>query len=288
MKVTGFISSPAAARGNRSCQYFYCNGRYIRSPLMQTAVEQAYKNRLLTGRYPACVLYLTLGHSSVDVNVHPAKTEVKFSYERKVFDLIYQAVALALESEKPAASYVKREGGSYSAPAADPAAAQSVKSAPRADFYQHMSAESFRENGYAVKSTAKPARPVSAPVSTPAPRSYDSAVPSSVVRVKAPAAQENVQRPGGFQHFSEKLPKNDSEIEGQTRFELPVSPNFAGETVKIRHSADFSQEPPHKTVENSVQNVENDLLPLRFIGEALKTSSSSTSTPPTSGSYLTV
>ena len=74
MAVRGFVSSPAAGRGNRGAQYFYCNGRYIKSALLQSAVEQAYKNTLLTGRYPACVLYLELGYGSVDVNVHPAKT----------------------------------------------------------------------------------------------------------------------------------------------------------------------------------------------------------------------
>lgn len=100
MAVSGFVSSPAAGRGNRSAQYFYCNGRYIKSPLLQSAVEQAYKNSLLTGRYPACVLYLELGFGSVDVNVHPAKTEVKFSAERQVFDLVYHAVLSALAGEQ--------------------------------------------------------------------------------------------------------------------------------------------------------------------------------------------
>ena len=67
MAVKGFVSSPAAGRGNRSAQYFYCNGRYIKSPLLQAAVEQAYKNSLLTGRYPACVLYLELSFGSVEM-----------------------------------------------------------------------------------------------------------------------------------------------------------------------------------------------------------------------------
>lgn len=65
LRVHGFISSPAACRGNRSAQYFYCNGRYIRSSLLQAAVEQAYKNSLLTGRYPACVMYLELSCAGI-------------------------------------------------------------------------------------------------------------------------------------------------------------------------------------------------------------------------------
>ena len=99
IRLTGFVSSPAAGRGNRSAQFFYCNGRFIRSVLLQSALEQAYKNTLLTGRYPACVLYLEIRPGSVDVNVHPAKTEVKFSEEKRIFSLVCQAVRDTLTEE---------------------------------------------------------------------------------------------------------------------------------------------------------------------------------------------
>ena len=99
MSVSGFVSSPSAGRGNRGAQFFFCNGRYIRSALLQSAVEQAYKNTLLTGRFPACVVYLKLSNAAVDVNVHPAKTEVKFSQEKRVFDLVYHAALAALTQE---------------------------------------------------------------------------------------------------------------------------------------------------------------------------------------------
>lgn len=102
--VSGFVSSPSAARGNRTGQYFFCNGRYIRSQLLQAAVEQAYRHTLMTGRFPACVLYLTLAPGSVDVNVHPAKTEVKFSAEKRVFDAVYYAALGALEAPRPPAA----------------------------------------------------------------------------------------------------------------------------------------------------------------------------------------
>ncbi|MBR4392667.1 MAG: DNA mismatch repair endonuclease MutL [Oscillospiraceae bacterium] len=99
LRLTGFVSSPAAARGNRSAQYFFVNGRFIRSALLQSALEQAYKNTLLSGRFPACVIYLDIQPGAVDVNVHPAKTEVKFSAERQVFNLLYQAVQYTLQGE---------------------------------------------------------------------------------------------------------------------------------------------------------------------------------------------
>ena len=99
VRLSGFVSSPAAGRGNRSAQFFYCNGRFIRSALLQSALEQAYKNTLLTGRYPACVIWLEIRPGAVDVNVHPAKTEVKFSEERRLFGLLCQAVRDTLAEE---------------------------------------------------------------------------------------------------------------------------------------------------------------------------------------------
>ena len=137
--VSGYVSSPSAGRGNRAMQFFFCNGRAIRSQLLQAALEQAYKNTLLTGRFPACVLYLTLPYGSVDVNVHPAKTEVKFTDERKVFDAVYYAVLSALAGEERAKA---------------PSAELPASIRPRGDFYQSMSAEDFR-----AKSAAAPARP---------------------------------------------------------------------------------------------------------------------------------
>ena len=100
LSVSGYICPPANARGNRSAQYFFLNGRCIRSQLLQAALEQAYRNSLFTGRYPACVLFLTIKPNLVDVNVHPAKTEVRFLQERAVFDAVYRTVLAALQGEQ--------------------------------------------------------------------------------------------------------------------------------------------------------------------------------------------
>ena len=99
--VNGFVSSPAGGRGNRAMQFFFVNGRTIRSQSLQAAVEQAYKNTLLVGRFPACVLYIELSPGAVDVNVHPTKSEVKFSSEKKVFDAVYYGTLNAVSGEKP-------------------------------------------------------------------------------------------------------------------------------------------------------------------------------------------
>lgn len=132
MAVTGFTSSPAFGRGNRANQHFYCNGRYIKSVLLQSAVEQAYKNTLLTGKFPSCVLYLELSRGAVDVNVHPAKTEVKFSDEKKVFDLVYQTVRACLEAEEKPIEITLSEG------------TRRAVSAPKPEFFRSMSAEEYR------------------------------------------------------------------------------------------------------------------------------------------------
>ena len=97
--VEGYVCPPSGGRGNRKQQYFFVNGRYVKSIRLQTALEQAYKNQLFTGRFPACVLFLELRRSAVDVNVHPAKTEVRFLQERQVFDAVYRSVQAALRGE---------------------------------------------------------------------------------------------------------------------------------------------------------------------------------------------
>lgn len=99
IEVSGYVSVPSAARGNRTSQFFYVNGRCVKSQLLQTALEQAYKGSLFTGRFPACVLYISVKLNTVDVNIHPAKTEIKFLRERDVFDAVYRAVLSALSGE---------------------------------------------------------------------------------------------------------------------------------------------------------------------------------------------
>ena len=97
--VEGFVSLPVCCRGSRSYQHFFVNGRYVKSLTMQAAVEEAYKNQKLVGKFPGCVLHLTVKLSAVDVNVHPTKTEVKFSGESQVFSAVYHTVLDALNAD---------------------------------------------------------------------------------------------------------------------------------------------------------------------------------------------
>ena len=97
--VEGFASLPACCRGSRSCQYFFVNGRFIKSRTLMAALEEAYRNQHMVGKFPGCVLHVHTRLNGVDVNVHPAKTEVKFVSEKRAFDAVYHAVRGALEGE---------------------------------------------------------------------------------------------------------------------------------------------------------------------------------------------
>lgn len=94
--VSGYASSPLFCRNSRSMQTFFVNTRYIKSTTCMAALEEAYRNSMMVGKFPACILDITLSPDSVDVNVHPAKTEIRFAYEKPVFDAVYFAVKNAL------------------------------------------------------------------------------------------------------------------------------------------------------------------------------------------------
>ena len=197
VKVEGFISSPGYGRGNRAQQYFYCNGRAIRSAALQAALEQAYRNTLLTGRFPACVLYITLSNAAVDVNVHPAKTEVKFTQEKTVFDAVHYAARSALEHERETAEVVLSRS------------TQKAASAPAA-YEPNAAAENARRT---LKSTAAPAAPRApepvfvAPVVREAPRTPARPIPPRVTPAAPVAAPEP---PAPVQTALEQFPEHES------------------------------------------------------------------------------
>lgn len=98
MRVTGFVSRPHQSRKSRAMQFFFINSRLVKSATAMAALEQAYKNNIMVGRYPACVLNIEIDAKLIDVNVHPAKIEVRFVNEKPVFNLIYYGVKTAIET----------------------------------------------------------------------------------------------------------------------------------------------------------------------------------------------
>lgn len=99
VRVYGYTCKPIAARGNRMMQYFFINGRIVKSKLLSAALDEAYRDLLMKGKFPACVLFFEIPPELVDVNVHPAKTEVKFAHDREMFDATYFAIKTALQND---------------------------------------------------------------------------------------------------------------------------------------------------------------------------------------------
>ncbi|HIX05422.1 MAG TPA: DNA mismatch repair endonuclease MutL [Candidatus Fournierella pullicola] len=95
-RVSGLVTPPRACRASRGMQFFFINGRFVKNRTMMAALENAYRGTLMQGKFPGCVLVLEMPAQLVDVNVHPAKTEVRFSRESDVFDAVYRAVKAAL------------------------------------------------------------------------------------------------------------------------------------------------------------------------------------------------
>ncbi len=95
-RVSGYISKPQYAKSNRTLQHFYVNGRFVKTKTGMAALEQGYKNVLMAGKFPACFLFIEMPNELVDVNVHPAKIEVRFAAENDVFRAVYTAAKSAI------------------------------------------------------------------------------------------------------------------------------------------------------------------------------------------------
>ena len=226
VKVSGFVTKPLAGHGTRARQLFFVNGRLVKSQLLTAAVEEGYRNRLLKGKFPGCVLHITLPADTVDVNVHPAKTVVKFVSDKTVFDAVYHTVTSALDEE-----------GRPPKPAEKP-------------FFQAMTAAEFRARpdtpapknavelpaGRAIGSApARTYTPVPAPVPAPA-------APVPEVRDVAPepgkAFTAPTARPGTVYHITPPTAAPEPEPEQQA-IEMPDVPvreeapwRIAGEVLK--------------------------------------------------------
>ena len=147
--LAGFVSKPTDARPSRSLQTFFVNDRPVKSRLLIAALEEAYRNQMMVGKFPACVLHLTVPVSAVDVNVHPAKTEVKFLNEKAVFDCVHYGVLGAL-NKTPDRPQVQLK------PAPTPAPAPQAAAPKQENFFRTMNAQEYRNFASAVKDAPKP------------------------------------------------------------------------------------------------------------------------------------
>jgi len=260
MSLFGFVTKPTATRGNRNYQQFFVNGRPVKSPMMASALEQAYENQMMTGRFPSGVLCLELPPQAVDVNVHPAKTEVKFAAERNVFDCIRFGVLSALNKE-PGKPQMQLEKSAAPRPAAvsQPTAVSQPKPkavpSPKAEqTFRTMTAQDYRSFVQALEE--KPARSV------------------------APQVAKAMQQPRKESGFVTKVPPMPdqkpavAEVRQEIRIPKPVAEPPKPKTVA---SAPVPQPAPAPKAEPAPQETEQlamDMPPAadyRIVGEVLQT-----------------
>ena len=252
--VTGFVTKPLLGRGSRSMQVFFVNGRFIKSQLLTAALEEGYRNQIMKGKFPGCVLSVTLPVTAVDVNVHPAKTQVKFAREREVFDAVYHTVLDCLD----------RDGAP--APAPKPAG-ETVN--PRQDFFQSMDARSFRQRAEAPNpKPAVPPRPQTRPAA-PARPAFDSEAPGRMARVADSAPEKQPYRAAfrpvekvsiGKPPASVAEPPGKAAAPGPEKTEKPPRPFVPA--IPRQQTLDL---PEQQTIEPSKE------APWRIAGEVLHT-----------------
>ena len=228
-RVTGFVSKPTDSRPSRNLQTFFVNHRPVRSKLLVTALEEAYRNQLMVGKFPACVLCLELPPAAVDVNVHPAKTEVKFLNEKAVFDCVHYGVLGALNKTQDRPQIRFSQSGTTVLPEA-PAEKQPTVT-PKKDFFRTMSAQDYKVFSQAVQSAPRPdpvaARaaaekiperaPLRAPVILPTAAQTASPSPPAPARREAPQPLPELPRE---ERPPEKEPELPEEPE-QTVLDMP-------------------------------------------------------------------
>lgn len=145
--VEGYIALPVASRSNRTMQTFFVNGRYVKSGTARAALEEAYKHSIMVGKFPACVLNLSIPFTETDINVHPAKIEVRFTNERPVFDAVYYAVkdALSREDYTPVPKQTKKPMTVFDLQRQPQVEQQQLTQTPAPSQPQRVSAQQYRQ-----------------------------------------------------------------------------------------------------------------------------------------------
>ena len=162
--LRGFISKPSDARPSRSLQTFFVNGRPVKSVLLIKALEEAYRNQIMVGKFPACVLHLNLPATAVDVNVHPAKTEVKFLNEKAVFDCVHYGALGALNKAPDRPQVQFKPAAQPAQKAALPPAAPKASAPKQENFFRTMTAQEFKNFSAAMSDAPKPTAQAAAAV----------------------------------------------------------------------------------------------------------------------------
>ena len=248
-KLTGFVSKPTDARPSRNLQTFFVNHRPVKSKLLITALEEAYRNQLMVGKFPTCVLCLEIPPAAVDVNVHPAKTEVKFLNEKAVFDCVHYGVLGALNKtpDRPEVQFPKPRGEApqptgtvQTGPTSLPQKQEARPAPPKKDFFRTMTPEAYKAFSQAVKSAPQP-----------------SAEKARAAVQKLPETPAVLHAPVYVPTFEEKTAPEEPQ--------KPVLPEFRQE----ERSAG-TPEPPRQEPEQQILPMPEE-APWRMVGELYRT-----------------
>jgi len=261
--VSGFVTLPACCRGSRSYQHFFVNGRQVKSRLLMTALEKAYENQKMVGKFPGCVLNVQIKTNAVDVNVHPAKTEVKFLSERKVFDGVYYTVLSALGGSE------QHPRLTFSPPATETKPAPSAPAGPRPSGggFREMTARQFRQSAPLRDGAAALLRPMERPpaanwslLSQEAERdSLSPKIPAKAAAKREKLVEnpvETVEKPGKIGGF----PPQETD---------KAPPVYQEQTIPMPTEADLPplpDQPPPPVLETPGEEI-----PWRLAGEVLNT-----------------
>ena len=279
--VSGLITPPRACRASRGMQFFFINGRFVKNRTMMAAMENAYRGTLMQGKFPGCVLMLDMPAQLVDVNVHPAKTEVRFARENDVFDAVYGAVKNALgqpgsgEQQFQFAAGQSPEKEPVKQPAAQPEAAKKVFDfdVKRDDFTAKTEPKKAEISRIwpVLPKKEEPLEPiVTVPDEEDAPR---------ISRVWQ-SSQSGFAKPVGESFHSEPVPLAKYAEPEQTREEPvaqwdtvkpvpqpePAKPEVPAEQTAFAQSVAEPLEPRQQTMEP-----EQTSQPLQYVGEVFKT-----------------
>lgn len=239
MRLTGYVSRPHQSRKSRAMQFFFINGRLVDSRLAKAALEQAYKNLIMVGRFPACVLNIEMDTKLVDVNVHPAKIEVRFVNEKPIFDLIYYGVKTAVEQQ------------------------DTVKEGKLSDnSISSVYGNQIKTNSSKIDFFKKEEKPNQLKFSSASPKTWSLASPKAQLR-RETSEEENIKKDIKEESVFDKPIEAKEKAEIKTeQIEIPVQNNAFSENTQ----------PVTEEIDSSVIVDEKDNAPVfRVVGEAFRT-----------------
>lgn len=250
VKISGLVSKPTKSRPNRNMQFFFVNGRLVKSGTASAALSEAYKNSIMVGKFPYCVLNITTAPGLVDVNVHPAKIEVRFANERTVFSAVYYAAKNALEHRDEAPKVtIPRTAQTELFEPVRPKTEQMRLPEKQPDFWNRMSSSEYR-------SAQQPERPTY----------QQSAAREDIITVASPDKKPETadSEPLTIQHFldAQRAKKEETAV-----IEADIRPELSAEAATLPNE---KPEEMARALDAAVDEKPAE-LPVTVIGEAFKT-----------------